>query len=128
MAWLEPFGGGGGHAFDLVWPGGYTAQFDPDLEILDERGNLVLRAGDFVDGGCVTAHEDVLGMAPPFLSLRLLCGPMAVPDCTGLAHTAARVAGWPIATSRSSQFLDRNGRFSVTYEDGSNGTGTAFHP
>jgi hypothetical protein len=39
----------------LLWPYGFTARFDPQLEILDDRGRVVAREGDVLDlGGGVT--------------------------------------------------------------------------
>lgn len=125
VAWLEPFGGGG-PGFDLVWPAAYSARFDPDIEILDEHGDVVLRAGDFVEGGCVTAHENVLELAPPFMSLRLQCGPMRELDCTGKIYQAATAAGWPDRDIAELRFVDQMGPFVVTYADGSTGTGLAL--
>jgi hypothetical protein len=43
-----------GERTDVVWPPGYSARFTPDLEILDASGRVVHRAGDVIDGGCVT--------------------------------------------------------------------------
>jgi hypothetical protein len=37
---------------EIVWPAGYRARFDPDLEIVDENGNMVMREGDTVTGDC----------------------------------------------------------------------------
>jgi hypothetical protein len=37
---------------EIVWPAGYRARFDPNLEILDENGNMVMREGDTVTGDC----------------------------------------------------------------------------
>jgi hypothetical protein len=49
LAWLV---GPGGKRLDVEWPPGFTARFDPALEILDAGGNVVLRAGDAITGGC----------------------------------------------------------------------------
>jgi len=51
----------GGRRIDLVWPPGYSAQFNPGLEVLDERGKVLFRAGDIVQGGCVRGPQDDLG-------------------------------------------------------------------
>jgi hypothetical protein len=37
---------------EIVWPAGYRARFDPNLEILDANGNVVMREGDTVTGDC----------------------------------------------------------------------------
>jgi hypothetical protein len=50
VAWLAM---GDGRRQEIVWPVGFRAQFTPELEILDARGRVVLRAGDPVDSGCV---------------------------------------------------------------------------
>ena len=129
VAWLEPFGGGADPTVRLLWPPGYAARFDPDLEVLDERGDVVMRAGDFVGEGCVTGRDDVLTVSPPFVSLRLVCGPMDRFECPGLVYQAATAAGWPDRDIAEIRFVSPDGRFSVTYEDGSVGTGRAgFSP
>jgi hypothetical protein len=46
-----------GQRRDVVFPSGYTARFDPQLEILDGSGQIVGRAGDQVTGGCVTGPD-----------------------------------------------------------------------
>jgi len=60
-----------GVRFNLVWPAGYTATFDPKLEVLDPGGTVVGREGYQVIGGCVTDSQVVYRvnandlMAPP---------------------------------------------------------------
>jgi hypothetical protein len=49
-----------GARMELVWPTGYTARFTPDVEVVDTRGTVVVRAGQRVDGGCVTVQDNVL--------------------------------------------------------------------
>lgn len=58
IAWLETTRN---RAIKLVWPPGYSAHFDPDLEVLDSNGQVVFRAGDRVIGGCVKGPPDALG-------------------------------------------------------------------
>ncbi len=41
-----------GAQLSLVWPPGWTAQFNPDLEVLDDQGVIRMRAGDPVSGIC----------------------------------------------------------------------------
>jgi hypothetical protein len=66
VAWLDlPESRGPAHTFDVVWPHGYRARFSPGLEILDERGRIVLRGGDKVTGACATAGDELL-LIPPF--------------------------------------------------------------
>lgn len=50
-AWLEVPGSG---RTELVWPAGYRAQFRPTLVIVAADGRIVARAGDPVEGLCVT--------------------------------------------------------------------------
>lgn len=40
---------------ELLWPAGYSARFDPALELLDEHGRVIGREGDPIVGGCPTA-------------------------------------------------------------------------
>ena len=45
----------------LLWPPGWTARFIPQLEVLDETGNVVLTEGYEPQGGCVVGSgPDVL--------------------------------------------------------------------
>jgi hypothetical protein len=53
-----------GTRIDVMWPPGYRARFTPNLEVLDGSEVVVIRAGDPVTGGCVTA--DLLLLEPPF--------------------------------------------------------------
>jgi hypothetical protein len=127
VAWLEPFAGAGPR-LDLVWPAGYSARFAPDLEVLDERGNIAIRAGDFVDSGCVTANAHILALEPPFLSLKLTCGPFATSDCTSSVFQAATQAGWPARDIVGLRFQSRDGRFQATFADGGVMSGIATQP
>lgn len=43
---------------DLVWPPGYLARFNPQLEVLNEKAKVVFRQGDVVQGGCVKGPAD----------------------------------------------------------------------
>jgi hypothetical protein len=62
LAWMvDPQGG----RHEIVWPRGFTARFDPDLAVLDASGKVVYRAGDKIDGGCVTWSENTLLILPP---------------------------------------------------------------
>jgi hypothetical protein len=62
LAWMVDFRGG---RHEIVWPRGFTARFDPDLAVLDASGKVVYRAGDRIDGGCVTGAENTLLILPP---------------------------------------------------------------
>jgi hypothetical protein len=45
---------------DVVFPSGFSARFAPDLEVLDASGRVVARAGDRIDGYCVTAGPPLI--------------------------------------------------------------------
>lgn len=47
---------------ELAWPAGYSARFDPDLELLDASGRVVGREGTSVTGGCPTADPGVMAV------------------------------------------------------------------
>jgi hypothetical protein len=55
-----------GTRIDVIWPPGYRARFSPNLEVLDGSGIIVIRTGDPVTGGCVTADPSILLLEPPF--------------------------------------------------------------
>lgn len=63
VAWLINNLGG---RIAVTWPAGYRARFVATLEVLDAAGAVVLREGDAVTGGCVTADPDVIHLEPPF--------------------------------------------------------------
>jgi hypothetical protein len=46
-----------GKRIDILWPRGFSARFDPDLEVLDGSGLVVYRAGDRIHGGCVVDSQ-----------------------------------------------------------------------
>jgi len=52
--WLTGRDGG---RMEALWPPGYSVRFTPGAEVLDERGRVVYRAGDQVDGGCTTGPD-----------------------------------------------------------------------
>lgn len=53
VAWLDQAQG----RTDVVFPLGLRARFAPNLEIVDQTGRVVARAGDVIDGGCVTGGD-----------------------------------------------------------------------
>jgi len=58
---------GGPPRMEVLWPAGYRARFNPNLEVLDEHGNVVQRVGDAVTGACVSnADTGMLYLEPPF--------------------------------------------------------------
>ena len=63
VAWLVSTSSG--KRIDVLWPDGYHARFTPDLEVLDEAGNVVLHAGDLVSEGCITAIPGTYLLQPP---------------------------------------------------------------
>jgi hypothetical protein len=59
VAWLEnDFATG---RTEIVFPPGFTARFSPRLEILNAAGLVVARAGDHIDGGCLTGLPSLDG-------------------------------------------------------------------
>ena len=52
---------------EVTWPAGYRARFNPNLEVLDESGNVVIREGDAVSGACGNNPDTgMLYLEPPF--------------------------------------------------------------
>jgi hypothetical protein len=43
--WLR---GTSGQRLEVVWPAGFWVRFDPAAQLVDERGKVVLRAGDYL--------------------------------------------------------------------------------
>jgi hypothetical protein len=127
LAWIETFPGGGGRR-EVAWPAGFSARFAPGLEILDATGRVVLRDGDFIEGACGKIGDRLL-VSPPFLSLRLECGPLDVSDCTGgRIYQVATANGWPDRDIAAVQFLTADGRYRLTFADGSVVTGSSSQP
>ncbi len=126
LAWLERIDGRG--RLDVVWPRGYLARFAPDLEVLDETGRTVIRDGDFLDGACVTGEPDVLAMSPPFMALRLDCGPVPLEDCTSDIYEVATAHGWPEREIAEVHFLTADGRYRILFEDGTESMGSSSQP
>lgn len=56
----------GARRIDVLWPPGYAARFADRLEILDNTGQIVLRGGDVISGGCATGNPDLVALIPPF--------------------------------------------------------------
>ena len=126
-AWIETFPGGGGRR-EVVWPAGFAARFAPGLEILDAKGRVVLRDGDFIEGACGKIGDRLL-LAPPFLSLRLDCGPLDVSECTGgRIYQVAEANGWPDRDIAAVQFVAPDGRYRLTFADGAVVTGASSQP
>jgi hypothetical protein len=47
-----------GRREEIIWPPGYTAQFTPNLVVLDADGDIVAIEGAHVDGACVGGPPD----------------------------------------------------------------------
>jgi hypothetical protein len=43
---------------ELLWPIGYSARFNPSLELLDEQGRVVGREGNYIISSCVPDPDD----------------------------------------------------------------------
>lgn len=53
-----------GERVDLIWPAGYYARDDFGLEVVDDSGTFVGKAGDLVTGACVVSAQGNTG--PPY--------------------------------------------------------------
>ena len=122
VAWLAPIGGGVDRIL-TAWPSGFSARFAPGLQILDGSGRVVLADGDFVDGGCVTSEQRRLLLVPPYLSARLVCGPVAQLECGAGVTRAAMDSGWPQHTIDTFTWIAPN-QYLITFDDGSRAAGT----
>ncbi len=47
-----------GTRIEILWPIGYSARFDPTVEVLDASGNVVGREGDLIIGSCTMPPDD----------------------------------------------------------------------
>jgi hypothetical protein len=68
--WLAWEVGPAGGRLNVWWPEGYTARFNPQLEIVDPTGRVVLHDGDAIAAGaCVEgatpSGEPILLVVPP---------------------------------------------------------------
>jgi hypothetical protein len=68
--WLAWEIGPGGGRQDIWWPAGYTARFNPKVEILDPTGRVVLRDGDLIPAGACSegvtpSGQPILLVVPP---------------------------------------------------------------
>jgi hypothetical protein len=50
--------GDGTGRIELLWPRGYAARFNPQLEVLDGTGRVVAHEGDLIIGSCSAAPGD----------------------------------------------------------------------
>lgn len=126
VAWIEGYESH--ERTDVVWPTGFAARFDPHLEILDPSGRAVLREGDFINGTCGVVSEGRELLAPPFLALKLDCGPLPILKCQLAVGATARANGWPDKEMAEIQFLDSEARYQLVYEDGTMVAGRAPTP
>ncbi len=60
-----------GNRVELIWPVGYTAQFGPQLVVLDRDGKAVAHDGDLIIGSCLTRPEDGDAIAVDPAEIRL---------------------------------------------------------
>jgi len=117
VVWLENFLDGGGRQ-EVVWPQGFSARFAPRLEVLDSGGRIVMREGDYVDSACARLEPGLLYLSPPFLALRLECGPMSRVQCESAVSTVARANGWPYRGIAEIEFVTADGQYRLTFDDG----------
>lgn len=78
-AWLEPTGGPDadiGDRVELLLPGGYTVEFEPDLRIIDPQGTVVAERGDevVVEGAPAGDVMTVCQVGPPY-QVEVITGP-----------------------------------------------------
>lgn len=126
VAWLQTLDA---RRIEIIWPAGFSARFEPMLEVLDATGTEVLRDGDFVDGACEMGDLGGRLMEPPFLAFQVDCGPLAIEDCaSGRLREVATTNGWPSREIESIQFLDANGRYRIRFENGTQSEGTSTAP
>ena len=45
---------GSGMQIEILWPVGYSARFDPNVEVFDASGKVVGREADLIVGSCAT--------------------------------------------------------------------------
>ena len=125
LAWLEDYETG--ERLNVVWPNGFSARFTPGLEVLDPSGQIVLQDGDFVDATCGRSSGREL-LAPPFLALKLDCGPVRAWECQIMVRSVAVINGWPERDIAGIQFLDGGGGYRLDYEDGTTVSGPSTRP
>ncbi|HET7829191.1 MAG TPA: hypothetical protein VFL03_06515 [Candidatus Limnocylindrales bacterium] len=112
-----------GEEIDVLFPPGYTARFTPSLQVVDRTGAIAMEEGDYVYGACVVGDDSL--MIAPDETLRLECGPVAIGACTDRApQVASNQAGHSNRDVEAVTFLDADGRYSVTFKDGTSVTGT----
>ncbi len=54
VAWLET----NSVRTEIIWPPGFSARFDPILQVVDAAGSVVFRAGDNIGQGCVAGPSE----------------------------------------------------------------------
>lgn len=119
-AWVESITG---EEIDVLFPRGYSARFTPTLQVADRTGAIAMEEGDYVYGACVVGDDSL--MIAPDETLRLECGPLAIDACTERApQVASNQVGHSNRDVEAVTFLDAEGRYSVTFTDGTSATGT----
>jgi len=128
VAWIQSIGPDV-HRLEAVWPSGFHAVFDPTMTIVDGAGRPQMRAGDYLDGACVTAggpDNTILLLIPPFPALRLECGQLQTFECSAVLSTAMHGGGaWPSDPIAVVKVLTRTGDYEIVFEDGRRLTGHA---
>ena len=67
--WIE---GQAGTRLSIVWPAGFTASFEPEAVLRDERGVVVASAGDSVELGQVDAFANAGTFGDPYIAAGIL--------------------------------------------------------
>ena len=67
--WLE---GKDGRHLSVVWPGGFTVRFEPDVTLVDDHGKAVASAGDTVTLGQVRADSHAGTFVDPYIASGIL--------------------------------------------------------
>jgi hypothetical protein len=109
------------HRFEVVWPSGYVAVFDPTLRIVDGAGRVKLDEGDYVHGGCTTGGDDgdPLFIPDPGDGFRLECGTIERFACSNVLNAVKyRSHSWPAEPVETFIVRDAAGQFTIVFEDG----------
>jgi hypothetical protein len=63
-----------GHRMVVVWPAGFAVRFNPDVELLDDRGRSVATAGETVTLGQVSTGSAAGTHDDPYIASGLVFG------------------------------------------------------
>jgi hypothetical protein len=78
--WIE---GPAGQHYSVIWPAGFTIAFTPDVELRDDTGALIARAGDSIKLGQTNLHEAAGTFVDPYIAHGLSVGKGCYPYLTG---------------------------------------------